>query len=302
MLLQVGLQIFSFITVIVLWRSRYSNKLKWLLEVAVFGLVTLFAFVTARWDTTSYYLRILILPIFITAALNAYRRIENKEDIDPPVTRIRKNAGNIILITALVWLNANALKGYLEPKGSVDLAYPLSKGFYFVGGGGNSRWINNHNAFPPQEFALDIVELSAIGNPVTIGKQSELEKYKIFGRAIFSPCDGEVLLAIDGHKDQIPPNKDTINMAGNHVLIECEGVEILLAHLKQESIVVDSGQTVRSGDKIGAVGNSGNSTQPHLHIHAESGGAYGEILNGDGIPITFEGRFLVRNSLFTGAK
>jgi murein DD-endopeptidase MepM/ murein hydrolase activator NlpD len=52
---------------------------------------------------------------------------------------------------------------------------------------------------------------------------------------------------------------------------------------------------VKQGDPLGQVGNSGNSSQPHLHLHAERGGEPGEILVGEAVPITLGGRFLVRN-------
>ena len=57
----------------------------------------------------------------------------------------------------------------------------------------------------------------------------------------------------------------------------------------QGSVAVDGGSVINQGVPIGEVGNSGNTSEPHLHIHA--------IQNGSGIPITFNGRFLVRNSL-----
>lgn len=47
-----------------------------------------------------------------------------------------------------------------------------------------------------------------------------------------------------------------------------------------------------TGDAIGLVGNSGSTTEPHLHIHAVDPGTHA------GVPITFEGRFPVRNSVF----
>lgn len=49
------------------------------------------------------------------------------------------------------------------------------------------------------------------------------------------------------------------------------------------------GENLQKGQKIGLVGNSGNTTEPHLHMHAEKDGV--------GVPIQFDGRFLVRNSL-----
>jgi hypothetical protein len=84
------------------------------------------------------------------------------------------------------------------------------------------------------------------------------------------------------------------------LVIACHGVEVVLAHLRSGSVAVAEGERVTVGDVLGRVGNSGNTTQPHLHIHAERGGLPGEILDGQGVPITFGGRFLVRNALFTG--
>jgi hypothetical protein len=104
-----------------------------------------------------------------------------------------------------------------------------------------------------------------------------------------------VIRAVDGLPDLAPPARDTQNPAGNHVVLECHHVRVLLAHLKEESLLVARGEYVETGQHLGQVGNSGNTSEPHLHIHAESG--LGEILTGEGIPITLDGRFLVRNSL-----
>lgn len=59
-----------------------------------------------------------------------------------------------------------------------------------------------------------------------------------------------------------------MGLAGNHVIIEGEGVFIALCHLKRGSVCVRPGQLVGVGDAIGACGNSGNSTEPHLHVQA----------------------------------
>lgn len=302
MFLQIGLQIFPIIATIVLLRSRYTSKLKWFTDSTVFFLGTLFAFVTARWDTTSYYLRVLLFPIFILAVVVAYHRINAKDISKPLDTRLRNSAGNFILIGALGWLNISAITGYFNMGEAVNLSFPLRDGVYYVGGGGSSRWINNHQGYPPQDYAVDILMLSITGQPVNPGNHSDLQRYAIFGQPIYSPCSGTVLIAVDGYIDRVPPERDPVNVAGNHILLNCSGVEILLAHLQQGSITVNPGDAVETGDKIGSVGNSGNTTQPHLHIHAERGGTDGEILNGVGVPITFENRFLVRNSLFTGLK
>ena len=300
MLQPIGLQlILPIILITMMWRSRPPSKLKWLTDTAVIFLILLFVFTTERWEFFSYYLRIILMPLFILASYIAYRNIAAGESASSLAQRLRQNSLNIVLILVFSWQNINVLRGYFYPGDAVSLAYPLRDGVYFVGGGGSSRWINNHNAFPPQDYALDIVGLNAVGRPVG-GDQSDLQSYAIFGDPLYSPCSGTVAAVVDGRPDLIPPNADSVNIAGNYILLACHDVEILLAHLKQGSVAVAEGDKVEAGEIIGAVGNSGNTTQPHLHIHAERGGMPGKILNGEGVPITFENRFLVRNNLFTG--
>lgn len=87
---------------------------------------------------------------------------------------------------------------------------------------------------------------------------------------------------------------DPQNPAGNHVELEtADGVRIFLAHMLKGSVRVSTGDRVRRGDPLGKVGNSGNTSEPHLHIHAVRGGR--GLFEGKGVPLTFGGRFLVRN-------
>ena len=102
--------------------------------------------------------------------------------------------------------------------------------------------------------------------------------------------------AADGARDRQRP-------AGNQILIRCDGtdVDVLLAHLQADSVRVSKGDRVEIGRGVGAIGNSGNSTEPHLHIHAKRGGRSDTGLEGEGVPMVFDGRFLVRNATVIGA-
>jgi hypothetical protein len=282
-----------------LFRKRYESKWEWLVELCVIGLALLFAFVTARWDWSSYYLRILLPLLFVLAGYVAYRKVGSEPSSATENPRMKYVFRGIMMV-GLLGLNLNALRGYFYSGEAIELAYPLRGGRYYVGGGGSSRWINNHHAFPPQDYALDILRLNALGNRALGLWPTDLHAYAIYGDPIYSPCTGSVVRVVDGHPDQIPPERDTQNFAGNHVVIACKGVEVVLAHIMPGSISVIEGNPVNEGEVIGRVGNSGNTTQPHLHIHLERGGTPGKILVGQGVPITFRGRFLVRNSLFTG--
>jgi murein DD-endopeptidase MepM/ murein hydrolase activator NlpD len=106
---------------------------------------------------------------------------------------------------------------------------------------------------------------------------------------VVSPCDGAVLAAQDGLPDQAPPQADPDNPAGNHVVLACGGLRIELAHLAAGSVAVAPGDRVRSGDRLGAVGNSGNTSEPHLHIHAV------DAATGQAAPVTLAGTTPARN-------
>jgi hypothetical protein len=270
--------------------------LEWVLNVLAAGAVLLFVFLTARWDFTSYYLRFAWPLLLVIAASKSYGRIGLGEG-HPKASGLVMSA---VLDLIFLGFSLVALRGYTAPEQALQLASPLKGGTYYVGGGGNARLINNHQAHEAQRFALDIVRLNAYGNRATGLAPRELAAYAIFGDTVYSPCAGRVVRALDGLPDLRPPERDEGNLAGNHVVLACGGAKVVLAHLKQGSVAVTLGVDVGQGEVLGQVGNSGSTSQPHVHLHAERGGEPGEILDGAGVPIELGGRFLVRNSLFRG--
>jgi murein DD-endopeptidase MepM/ murein hydrolase activator NlpD len=102
---------------------------------------------------------------------------------------------------------------------------------------------------------------------------------------------------VDGLPDLPPPERDRENPAGNHVVISCMNVELLMAHMENGSVAVEAGERVETGQLVGRVGNSGNTTEPHLHIHAVEGGGPG-VFQDDAVPILFRRRLPTRNTLF----
>lgn len=106
------------------------------------------------------------------------------------------------------------------------------------------------------------------------GSDLDLASYHAYGRPVLAPADGEVVRVVDGIPDTQPGMLErTVEPLGNHVVIRVAPEEFLfLAHLKPGSIPVRQGQTVRRGETIGAVGNSGYSAitpEPHLAIHLQ---------------------------------
>lgn len=93
--------------------------------------------------------------------------------------------------------------------------------------------------------------------------------------------------SLDGIADSKPSNFNfnMKNPAGNYVVIDHGNNEFsIFAHLKNGSVRVAKGNHVEAGDLLGKVGNSGNTTQPHLHYHMQNSA---EIFNGEGLPVQF---------------
>ena len=88
---------------------------------------------------------------------------------------------------------------------------------------------------------------------------------------MIAPSAGEIVLVVDGVKDNRPGEMNPAYVPGNTVIIKTENNEYLFfAHFKQHSIKVKHGQKVKQGDLLGLCGNSGNSSEPHLHFHIQN--------------------------------
>jgi len=117
----------------------------------------------------------------------------------------------------------------------------------------------------------------------------------IFGETLYSPCNGRVLTAVDSVPDNAAGEYyEGEQGSGNHVLIQCQDVEIGLVHMLAGSVLVREGEQVTVGTPLGQVGNSGFSTEPHLHLQALKTNSDGKVTS---IPMHFNGRFLVRNDV-----
>lgn len=180
----------------------------------------------------------------------------------------------------------------------LDLQFPLQDGTYRIIHGGASAAVNHHYPVPAQRYALDIVALDGWGLRARGLLPRRLERYALFSRKVYAPCAGEVLDALDGVPDNRPPASNPEQLAGNYVTLACGSHTVLLAHLRRGSLKVAPGQQLETGAALGEAGNSGSSTEPHLHIHTVAGRVMDHAtLNEDAVPVPmrFDGRFLVRN-------
>lgn len=136
--------------------------------------------------------------------------------------------------------------------------------------GGDTKENNYHVAVPSQKNAFDFVIRGETGKSYRTNGQTN-EDYYCFGQPIISPCDAEVVIVIDGVKDNIPGEMNSYFAMGNTVVLRTEHNEyIYLCHFKQHSIQVKEGSRVRKGELLGLCGNSGNSSEAHLHFHIQN--------------------------------
>ncbi|MEQ9466903.1 MAG: peptidoglycan DD-metalloendopeptidase family protein [Ekhidna sp.] len=193
-------------------------------------------------------------------------------------------------------VNGLLMKPYVDEsfpiieRNSTPLILPF-KGEWTVFWGGDSREQNYHVDFTSQKGAFDLIITDKKGRSFS-GNGASNEDYYAFGQELIAPCDGEIVLVVDGIKDNKPGELNPTYVPGNTVIIKTEKDEFFFfAHFKQNSIAVKQGDYVKQGDLLGLCGNSGNSSEPHLHFHlqniedfnkATGGKAYFEKIEVDG--------------------
>lgn len=136
--------------------------------------------------------------------------------------------------------------------------------------GGDTKELNYHVESVAQKNAFDIVITDEKGNSYKTDGKTNADYYA-FGKELIAPCDGEIVLVVDGVKDNIPGVLNPVYIPGNTVIIKTANNEYLFfAHFKQHSIVVKQGQKIKQGELLGLCGNSGNSSEAHLHFHIQN--------------------------------
>lgn len=162
---------------------------------------------------------------------------------------------------------------YLESRTKAALHLPV-EGAWHVYWGGRTVEENYHAADPGQRFAMDLLVLE--NGQSHAGDASVLASYHCWDRPILAPA------VVSGLPDQPIGSTDPANPAGNHVVIDFGTGEFgFLAHLRQGSVTVAVGDAVTRGQQVGRCGNSGNTSEPHLHFHLQTSATLGQ---GEGLP------------------
>jgi hypothetical protein len=168
-----------------------------------------------------------------------------------------------------LWFLPHTAEIAAPDRNETKLSLPF-KGNWLVFWGGDSAEVNQHHDVPNQRFAFDFLGVDPNGNTHKDAGEAN-EDYFAFGRIVNAPADGNVTDVINGVRDNKPGSMNPFSALGNAVFIQHHQNEVsVLAHLKLDSITVKVGDRVKKGQVIALCGNSGNSSEPHLHYHLQN--------------------------------
>jgi hypothetical protein len=192
--------------------------------------------------------------------------------------------------------------------GVVVLKYPL--GGRFQVRNSPARRVPSHGTdLMGTTFAIDFIPVDRHGRSATWSWRALLaterpEGFVGFGADVVAPGTGTVVIAHDGEDDHEARRSQLTlvtymarqaqrikrgagAIAGNHVVIALggDGPFVLIAHLRKDSVCIAVGDRIEAGQLIGQCGNSGNSTQPHVHVQVTDSTHWSRAR---GIPIAFQ--------------
>lgn len=271
-----------------LHQANRHPRAHWGIRALVSASIIAFAFLACPWAFSSIYLRYVAIGLYLLIAVHSYRSI-SRADLRSTTPSLLRPIFAIAVLSLFSLLNILAVASKIEPAGAFDLALPLRGGNYYVLQGGRNITTNPFHVIGGSRFSVDLAKLNVFGNRAAGIAPRDLDAYEIFGETIYSPCNGIVLKVRDGLTDNTPGKVDSEYPEGNYVVLECGDARVLMAHLMQDSILFAAGKTVALGEPLGKVGNSGNTSEPHLHIDANRGEAE--------IPLKFDGQWLSMNSV-----
>jgi hypothetical protein len=205
--------------------------------------------------------------------------------------------GLLVFVVFFVINHFHTPKQNVVPAGAVAMNFPLKNGSFLVSSNGPSPGFLSGSVHqsPNEKFALDISNYSGINIKDMFASvfTHDLKSNQTFGTKIYSPCFGNIKQT-SNDKPDMPIGTRDLTSGGNFVVLGCDGFDVGLNHMREGSVVVTEGQIVKSGDLLGEIGNSGNSTGPHLHLVATRTDGTGNVIP---LPMTFDGRYLNKNDI-----
>jgi hypothetical protein len=169
----------------------------------------------------------------------------------------------------------------------VKFRLPLDTAISIFWGGGTAN-LNYHVLNADQCWAYDMSIIKK-GNSFS-GDSTKLEDYFIYGLSVLSPASGKIVEVIDSFPNMpigVLGGGSLSNPGGNLIIIEVAPKEFLvICHLQPKSVKVQVGDSIKQGQELALVGNSGNTSEPHIHIHLQNRNTI-DAFAIEGIPLYF---------------
>jgi Peptidase family M23 len=186
-----------------------------------------------------------------------------------PVRRV-PIATNVLVLIGSVFLAVQPVRVYLPPTDVVVLDPPLA-GEWDAVAAGRSVLVSHHYSTQTPQVADAVDFVRIVDQRGYDGNPDRADSWYGFGEPVLAPADGTVVSASDSLPDEPIGATGVTPPHGNHIVLEIgKDRYAVLAHLEQGSALVIVGERVRSGQPLGAVGDSGNSLWPHLHFHVQT--------------------------------
>ena len=183
-----------------------------------------------------------------------------------PARRVRP-VRNLAVLFFTVFLAVSLVPALAPPRAAVAVDLPL-EGEWAMVAGGRSRLLSHHYGTPFVRDALDFARL--VNGQAFVGDPEQEASWHGFGQPVLAPADGTVVSVRDDLADEPVGNIDQVPSVGNAIVLDIgSGRYVALAHLQQGSALVRPAQSVTRGQRIAAVGDTGNSLTPHLHVQIQ---------------------------------
>ena len=210
----------------------------------------------------------------------------------------RNYISNLMFLGQNIWMLAGILIAHLRHgfhlpdknsyKSQVRYSLPFD-GKWYVANGGVDKETSHSWFLPSQRYAYDFFIMNR-GELTFTGKREQLDNYFCYTKNVLAPADGIVVsvvsrfpntpIAAEGQADCAASD-----VRGNHIMIRHSKHEYsMIAHLLPDSIHVKKGESVIRGQIIAQCGNSGNTSEPHIHFQIQYGKSF-EL--SAGLPILF---------------
>lgn len=180
--------------------------------------------------------------------------------------------------------------------GMTEYILPFQEQWYVANGGVDKKTSHSWGVWP-QRYAYDFVMVDESGKTFS-GNGKRLQDYYCYGKEILAPADGEVVSMADGHPESRVYGGGRIecrakDIRGNFITLKHNEKEFsTIAHLMPNSITVTLGQKVVRGQIVARCGNSGNTSEPHVHFQLNDGRSF---FASAGLPIKFRKVFVTEN-------